>query len=277
MLNPVKPEDRQLKQRLWLLKRKPLIYLIIKILLLILIFLPWLIFVIYLINFLSHYSQDRQIISELLQTTIISQEVSQPQSLVVVQAKALTADINTYDLFAAVTNPNPNFAAVAVTYYFTVGSAQTESQTTFFLPGEEKFLTSLNYRFPGDQAPAVSLVVEQIKWQRLTHPEKLPNVDFEFVDLKYSLVDLAQGAEVGSQITGFLVNHSAYGFKNVQVAVALYWQNQPVAVASTYLDQILSGQSIPLNFIWSHRYPFQSEIKTRATVNNLTADSLILP
>lgn len=270
-------EDRKLKLSLWWVSNKLQLRKAGRVALMVLAGIPWLFFIIYLVIFLSNFGRNNRILEEMAAVQVISDNIIKPQAITVQKPKPFETNPGMYDVFGEIVNYNENYAA-SFTYSFTVGAKTTEVKTGYIAPGESKYLSEININVGAARITSANISVENVEWQRIVHPEELPQLDFVFQDLTYSIVELAQGGEdVQSEVTGTVVNYSAWGYDQVEVVVVIYFNDLPVAVKSATLQQFFSGAEKSLKFVWPKKYPYLSEVRAEAYTNVLDQGNLILP
>jgi hypothetical protein len=151
-----------------------------------------------------------------------------PAPLEILNSYSLINGKNKVDVLAEVQNPNERHL-VYFDYYFDFGANQTEKKTDFLLPGELRPIVIFGldiFEFAG----APSVVIENIRWQRISAHEITEVIPWQEERINFSISDFtfSYAGEEGvlSHALRFEVfNNSAYGYRNPLFYLGLF-QNQ---------------------------------------------------
>lgn len=198
-------------------------------------------------------------------------EANRILDLQVVSRQIIPASGGKIDIIARVSNPNTKWALKSFTYRFALGTKVYDTQTTFLLPGQERFLMLLNVE--GSASGTPQLFIEEQKWRRVIQYEEWGPEHNKFTIANRQFSPARQGelseqlpiSEASAQIT----NASAYNYVNVDVQFALYSGNRVVAVNLVPLKDFQSGQTRTAAVRWSQVLPPVSLVEIIPLVNTL--------
>ncbi|MCR4278547.1 MAG: hypothetical protein NUV81_01440 [bacterium] len=170
---------------------------------------------------------------------------------------------------------------VEFSYLFNVAGEQTPRHTGFIMPGESTILTELGFR-PGSQGARVAeLVVDDVRWHRVD-----PSVvngryaDYQndhfgvtFENIKFDRLTVNDG-QVG-QTSFDLVNHGAYGFWNLDLAVQVLRGGAVLAVNKITFTNIVPGETRHVELPWFESLPPVTETRITPIVNFLDPNSYL--
>lgn len=214
------------------------------------------------------------------QITIESLRSVAPDPIQISSVTVLDTTEGRRDMLVEVTNPNTMWAA-EFTYRFNIGGALTPVRQGFILPASQRYLTELGYT-PETAARSAELVVEDIRWQRLSPNQVGANytafaerrLDFTFSEITYQSNVEFNGSSIG-QSSFVLNNNAAYGYWDVDVTVILYRADRPVGVTTIREREIRPGEARPIRINWFDNLTGISKTEIRAAVNILDESSYL--
>jgi hypothetical protein len=228
----------------------------------------WLNFGVKAIDYIININRTKQAITDIA-TDIVNYDVmGQPKEIAIIQTNVVNRSTGKYDLFARLQNPNNYWSADVVTYQFQVNGNSLTEQTTYILPGQEKFIAETNVSITGSASNAdINIINVQWKGQR----EKLPETDFEFSEVQIAPVEFEDDTSGSySRLTATAFNKSIYGFKDIEAVVLLTSQGAVVGVGTVNLQNFLSSESRQIEFIWPRKFPYNP--KTEFNINTDVRD-----
>jgi len=170
---------------------------------------------------------------------------------------------------------------VEFTYSFNVAGEQTPRRSGFLLPGDSTMLTELGFRPSLAGARVAELVVENVRWHRID-----PNVvrgkyaDYrnEHFAVTFENVTFDRLTTEGGQVgrTSFdLVNHGAYGYWNLDLAVQVLRGGSVLAVHKVTLTNVVPGETRHVELQWFEQLPPVTETIITPIVNLLDSNSYL--
>jgi hypothetical protein len=240
--------SQELRVSLWYLKNKSLLY---KITVFVLLFLAvslvgfsvwkWAVFI---IGFPAAQRLDSGAVRFVNYTQINTRFAAQPVQ--VVRTQVLAGRSGSYDVMAELVNPNERFF-VSFEYYFVIDGKKTETQKTFLLPAESRFVPALGIKEIGAGTPAV--VLEHVEYTRISNKEIPDVVAWQQYRLNFAVSDfvfsrgLAQAGDNPDAVQFKLINNSPYNFIGADFYVVLLQTGQSVGVLPLHIDRINSLES----------------------------------
>lgn len=202
-----------------------------------------------LINFYSEGQRNIDLISSevgenRLNADLLA-EVNKPKDLTFSETQVIRGKDGAVNFVTEVFNPNVQWTVQVLSYYYMIGEDQTEIQTDFVLPGQQKYLLQFNYP-SNTTALNAKIVVDDIKWQKIADYELLAErmLDFEFENAKV----LPAGSsglsdETNISVVNFdVLNKTSYSYWEPRFVVLLTRGEQIVAVTDVYLDGLATGE-----------------------------------
>ncbi|PIR44994.1 MAG: hypothetical protein COV10_01785 [Candidatus Vogelbacteria bacterium CG10_big_fil_rev_8_21_14_0_10_51_16] len=173
------------------------------------------------------------------------------EDLAVGWSKVFPSGNGTYDVAAFLVNPNAGHGVAALQYRFTLYDAQNKliaerEGDTFINPDEVLALYEPGI-VTGNRVPIRGYVQFQgpnyeIEWRRAETP----------IRPVLSVSDVAIGAGSVPSLVAQVGNPSAVDALGIQAIAVLFDKDAiPLAVASTYLDQLARGDTVPVTFLWN--------------------------
>lgn len=157
-----------------------------------------------------------------------------------------------YDLATKLSNPNARWF-VSFDYAFQAPGLTTMPKRGFLLPGEQKYFVNLGAQSQRAFNKA-TLTINNISWKRLSNFEAFKSerfnfkvTDLNFVSAGQSLLSLKAPI---SKTTFRLTNQSVYNFWRVPLIVVLYSGNRLAGINYVVLDNVTSGQTLPVEVNW---------------------------
>ncbi|MBI3963765.1 MAG: hypothetical protein HY341_02080 [Candidatus Kerfeldbacteria bacterium] len=181
-----------------------------------------------------------------------------PQPVTALQVRAVASSDATIDLVAHVRNPDTRWTIRRLVYQFTVGGTALETQESYLLPGQEKYLTQANVSSTG--APGgVSFSTVSVSYERARPNRPLPMVDIQFSDIRFDQPQLSTGGR-GMRVQATATNQGFFGFRTVQVRCVLFSDADPVAVAAVPVGEMRRGAAAPVTCSWLTNTPVTNVI-----------------
>lgn len=176
-----------------------------------------------------------------------------------------------YDLYATLLNPNDDWWA-EVDYSFLMGGEQTDVQTGFVLPSQEKPLVELAVE-SSIPISSASLVIQEVRWQRVDHHviSDYPTwanerLDFSISTSSFETETRFDGETFGR--TAFTIqNDTAYSYYHVGLFVLLLRGNSVVGVNRTTLSSLESGVEREVVVNWFGTLPSVSQVQILPELN----------
>ncbi len=202
-------------------------------------------------------------------------ELGRPKPLALSNVQALVSG-DRADLIAEISNSNPNFAATAITYHFSVDAKPLPDQHTYLLPGEQRLLLALGTEGVGLGTP-VGVAVTGVRWQRQAEVETFRQQRYSFrtLDPKVDLEPLPGGADATVASFRFR-NDSARGYWQVNLGGVLYSGDAVVGVAATRVDQLPPLDVREVRVRWLQAVPGVTRVEVQPEVN-VYDESVYLP
>ena len=191
--------------------------------------------------------------------------------LEVISREVLSAGTGKIDIAVRVRNPNTKWGLRGVTYQFTVGGQFYDKERAFVLPGEEKYLLTLNVSGIATGTPQVFF--EDEDWWRVTKYEDWgpERTNFLITDKKFTSArqtELSEQLPI-SQVTAMITNASAFNYDEVEIQVALLSGNRLVGVNTVPFQDFASSETRPMVARWTENLPPISTVEIFPTVNIL--------
>ncbi len=264
----------------------------------------WLLFGGYLFVYLRNY-QATERAQQLIGETLVNYESVQPPSpLLVKEAAALERQTDLIDVYALVSNPNPNHVA-RFRYTFTLAGQSYDFNDGWLMPNESGYLVMSPISGTGGSDVTVSLT--DVTWQRVRG--KRPIVQFEVTDQLLSTATIAQPKEESTtatatetpdiitpeddnedtsdtetttqlitQLTAKVVNRSPYGFKTVRLIGILRGSSgQIIGIQQVIWSDVASFTSRPLQMYWPRRYSIDTKTEIIVATDWDDQTNLIYP
>ena len=223
---------------------------------------------------LSRASQ-RQMIQEILYSTPLTQEwISSHAPRPIESSKVyIFTSADKYDFLTKIENASPYYWA-EFDYRFVFSGGQTQTEKSFILPSQEKWLAVLS--FPGQSRPtSARLEIESISWHRIdTHniPDyeawQAERLKFEIMDIEY-ISSVSLDKESFSKTKFNAQNLSAYGYWGVGFYIIAYRGATPAGVNFVALDRFASGEKRTVEVSWFDTLSQVSKIEVEPELNIL--------
>lgn len=167
--------------------------------------------------------------------------------------KYLLLENNRYDLVARISNPNPNFGLAQFDYIFKIYDSlgepiKEQTSKSFILPGQVKYLIEGNVEV-GQKVSRIELVIDSTakdRWSKINDEYRAPSLYAR--DKQFRFLDNPAGA---AEISGVLVNDSAYDFDMVNIsAIVMDKSKQVIAANKTQAYTIKAGEGRYFSMLW---------------------------
>ena len=179
------------------------------------------------------------------------------RELVVSPVGVLRSTDKKYDLYAQIRNDNPAWW-VEFDYYFIAEGRQTEKKHSYILPLEPKYLFALAQDFDSPP-PSAALVMENIKWQRIS-PHQIKDwndyykkhLAISSADIKFTPAGLSPLSEKLNlnQLSFNAINNTAFNFWETGFTILLFRSGELANINHYILNDFMSGQKRFVELSW---------------------------
>lgn len=226
-----------------------------------------------IIRFYGFYSQEHQQSLNTLSQNYIDvgyiHEVNAIQPLQVLSRHVLPAGDGRVDIAARVVNPNTKWALKNVAFQFSHGGSFYDSQESFVLPGEEKYLLLLNVEGPRGGTPQIFFQDQQ--WQRVINYQDWGPQRLNFLITNKKFLSARQSELSGqlpvSQAEAEITNATAYNYNEVEVQIALLSGSRLTGISKVALQDFSSGDKRQVVSRWTERLSAVSNVEIIPSVN----------
>ncbi len=213
-----------------------------------------------------------------------------PKPLEIAEVHLIPNGGSSFDVAARVVNPNPRWLAT-IEYQLEVPGAPVEPMRTLLLPGRDRWLVRLNAESKANPSTAV-LKLNRTDWDRLSHldvtdPKRFMDERLNIEIMKSAFVpprELALGAiappipgassgptsttpTTVSRATFEVVNRSAYGLRDLELAVFLRRSGGIIAVNRIVLNDLRAGEARAAAATWFHSLGLVQSVEVIPYVN----------
>lgn len=197
--------------------------------------------------------------------------LNQVQPLELLTRDILPGDRGKVDIAIRVRNPNLNWGLNSVVYQVSLGGKFYDKQTSFVLPGEEKYFMILNV--DGNTSGTPQIFFENEEWTRVTKYETWGPERTNFVvnDQKFSSARQSElsGQLPISEVTATIFNDTAFNYNEVIVQTALFSGTRLAGISKVPIGDFRSRQTRPLVTRWTQSLPSISKVEVIPSVNIL--------
>lgn len=184
---------------------------------------------------------------------LVCKEQIAAKNLEVMEVAVVPAGNNRVDILSRVHNPNPDIGASSFRYVFEIknedGVIATRNGVSFILPGEEKYLMTLNVELTGTVTS--SLAIQDVEWERFTDYRGRPPVNI--YQRRYN--ELSGGSAFG-EAYGLLSNESPYDFRSIRVKVVLRdADGRALAFNATEMRTVQASEERDFRLLWPTAFP----------------------
>lgn len=231
------------------------------------------------------YPRESRITQDIAQNQSILDRIEQdrPKNVGTSQVLVFTTTENRLDITVDLENPNEQWW-VEFSYQFNVSGEQTPTHQGFILPASQTTLTELGYTPKAKGGKSAQLIVENIRWHRVTPSEVDGNYN-EFIRKRFGNVSVEHvNFGVASPVEGQslprttfdVINRGAYGYWSIDYIIKLKRGSTVVAVNKVNIRNLKPGETRPVELYWSDK--LQGVNKTEVIpVINLLDPSVYLP
>jgi hypothetical protein len=170
-------------------------------------------------------------------------EANKPRDLVVLDTQVISSGDGLIDAVSQIQNPNLQWYVESFDYYYLFGETQTETQSSFILPGQTKFALQLGTEtLPGNP----NLVVDNIKWQKVSDYESLAEKMLQF-EIRSAKITSSKQTGISDKesiatVDFEVVNKSFYNYWDPVFVVLVYRGDSVIAATKTTLKGINTGE-----------------------------------
>ncbi len=198
-----------------------------------------------------------------------------PKDLVTEDAVALDRGNGRYDFIVPVTNPNPLWAAVEVTFHFTYGSETSRDERSTLWPAAESYLTQMNVAMAAPSAATVpQVVIVDVAW---AHPSDLSmftgGVVFPLSDVSIRPVTGLAAGVVGTRFTASVTNRSVYAFTSVRFVIVMKRGGTIAAIGDVLVERFKALETRTIEASWLQSLPSNAEVTVTPVLDLLDAAS----
>lgn len=164
-----------------------------------------------------------------------------PEEIDVLWIKSINENSNFCSVVAKIKNNNQNYGSGKVPYVFKIYNHQgtligEQTDTTFILPNQVKYIIQLKVGISSDEIGKITLDFGSIAWKQPA--EETPQL---FVSQKEYII-LGEGQPY-SQVKGVLINKNTLNFSKVYIGILLFdSEQQLLEVNTTEINDLLAGQ-----------------------------------
>ncbi|MBI4653208.1 hypothetical protein HY750_03065 [Candidatus Kuenenbacteria bacterium] len=203
-------------------------------------------------------------------------EKNKPKDLVVLLIDSVKSEKQKYDAISQIENLNSQWVA-QYDYQFILDGQGGKIRTNFILPNEQKFLMDFNFETL-TKNPAVELNITNVQWKRIKNLSKLPKIQFETKNVKYSPMgsQIAPDKKIGvNQVNFEATNNSPYGFWESAFKVILYHDKKIMGINIIPVKQFLSREKKFLSTSWVNFLPPVTKVFIEPEVDVLNSKNLV--
>jgi len=268
---------------LWLVKNRRNIFLLFHAFLIMVSFIAWSIFFLnFGIYIASGMHKEQEIINYLVSENLVGGSYffnKSAKELKIGDIEAIKTLDSNYDIYTNVENTNQNHS-LEFDYFFMVGNQKLETASAFVLPGQSRYLFTLNTALSG-RPQNITFNIENLKWTRID-PHVYP--DWEDFRNKRLAIDVS-GIEFipssANKITEKLdlnnlkfdvFNNTAFNYREVDFSILLYSGGKIVGVGNYVMDKLMSEQEQSVDIVWPGALNRVNDIVIYPEVNILDED-----
>jgi len=175
------------------------------------------------------------------------------------------------DIAIKVQNPNTKWALENVSFQVSHGGKFYDSQETFVLPGEAKYLFLLNVE--GARSGTPQVFFENYHWRRVIQYQEWGPPRLNFLVTNKKFVSARQG-EISdelpiSEVQADITNSTPYNYNDLEIQIALFSGSRMVGVSSVTMQDVASGDLRTIVSRWPQSLPSVSNVEIIPTVNIL--------
>lgn len=216
-------------------------------------------------------------ISEMAQPLVSTQlqNALAPKKLITEDATVLDRGNGRYDFVAAVTNPNPLWAAVQVTFHFTYGSETSRDEKTTLWPGMSAYLMQMNVAMtPPASGTAAKVDIVDVRWMHPDNPALFTSdVAFPASDVTITPVTGLASGVVGTRLSAVVTNQSVYSFRSVRFGIILKSGGTIIAAGDVLAEHLLPLEKRTIEASWLLTLPTNAEATVFPILNLLDTGS----
>lgn len=186
------------------------------------------------------------------------------------QVYAVSAGAGVYDLVVSIKNPNLRWAIQDFDYVFDV-DGETYTGSNFLLPMEDKYILSLAVK-SSSQPRSLSVELVNLHWQRIKNLSEYTAPNFVVEDQDIQQVTVANKDIPANKLDFKLLNESPYGYRQIVVTAMLLSSGKIQSVGQQTINEIDSGQMVPVTFYWPQASGLIDNLFVRAEVNVLKSE-----
>jgi len=204
-------------------------------------------------NYINYFLQTKN--EKNYNLTTVSAPKNQVNDLIISNIQGLKIN-GYYDFIAYLKNPNDRFIAY-FDYCFISNEIEITCSDNFILPGEEKYLTSLN-QVVNNNTSLINLEIKNVSWRRIDNRE-IPNwniflkerVNFTIDNIKIITSNGTSPSKDGQNYLEFsITNQSAYAYYEAPLNIVFYKDSQVVGVNRYIVNKFLSGETRNIRLSW---------------------------
>lgn len=205
-------------------------------------------------------------------------KANSPQEIERLSTKSLQVNTDLYDLVALVSNGNEDWFATEVEYHFIVDGRSLPKKTSFFNPGETRFLYEPGYK-SSRPISSIDVRIDKVTWMHNDGEGAIGEWFIPQENIKFKPVtreiDGNKSFTVPASVTWDVTNNSLYDFWEVTFQVALYNGESLVGIKEWKEGEFQAFDRRTLEVSWPNDLPRISEVKIYPVQNWLDKDNLM--
>lgn len=185
--------------------------------------------------------------------------INQPE---VFWVKAISSGGDFYDLVAKIRNPNPNFGAAEMKYYFEIKDKDGQiigrkEGTTFILPGSAKYIIETNFESK-EKIEMADLKIETIETDEWIKLKDYQSPEFFVKDKKFTV---ASQPSYVAEASGTIQNNTFFDFDKIYISVVVFNKyEEAIGVSESEARTMISGEGRYFSTKWFN--PFEGEVNS---------------
>lgn len=224
------------------------------------------------------YPRESRITQEIAVNQQILDKIEQdrPRNIGTSQVLVFQATESRLDIMVDLENPNDQWW-VEFSYRFNVSGEQTPTHQGFIMPAAQTTLTELGYTPKAKGGKSAQLIVENIRWHRVT-PSEVGNNYNEFIRKRFGSVSVehvnfglaspTEGQSL-SRTTFDVINRGAFGYWSIDYIIKLKRGSTVIGVNKVNIRELKPGETRPVELYWADKIPSVSKTEVIPIINLL--------
>lgn len=182
----------------------------------------------------------------------------------------------TYNFVVRAKNPNAKVGVQSIAYRFVGLGFATDVAYDYILPGQERYLTAVNYqKGAGGSIADARMVVEEVKWLRVRDPRFFMSGTFIPLELYAGKARIRTQRNQFVELSFELANRSVYNYAAVDAQAFLYHGGQMVGVGVLKVEDVRSGKTYPIRMRWFDPFLNASDVRIELSSNIVSSGALL--